>query len=190
MQWSSPHRADTPTGHRSKHRWAGLTRRLCPRISTLWGSEGAPASRQLFRLAVWLLLFCIFLLQMTQLVEIKPVHPKRNQLWIFIVRTDTEAEAPILWPPDMKSQLVGKKNKNKNLDSGKDWGQGEKRAAEDEMVRWHHWLSEHEFEQTPGDGDGQGSLACCSPWGLQESDTTEWPNNNNSCWRHSSQKSV
>ena len=131
MRWSSPHRADPPTGHRSKHRRAGLTRRLCLRISTLWGSEGAPASGQLFRLAVWSLLFCIFLLQVTQLVQIKPVHPKRNQFWIFIVRTDAEAEAPILWPPDMKSQLVGKKKKTLIL--GKIEGKGRRGQ---QRMRW------------------------------------------------------
>ena len=91
------------------------------------------------------------------------VNPKGNQPWIFIGRA--VAEAPILWPPAAKSQLVGK-----DPDAGKDWGQ-KKRAAEDEMVGWHHQLSGHEFEQTPGDSGGQESLACCSPWGHKESDT-------------------
>ena len=81
--------------------------------------------------------------------EIKPVNPKWNQSWIFIGRTDTEAEAPILWPPDAKNWLIGK-----DLDAGKDWRQEEKRATEDEMVGWHHWLSGHEFEHAPGAGDG------------------------------------
>ena len=100
--------------------------------------------------------------------EIKPVNPKGNQPWIFIGRTDAEAEAPILWPPDAKSQLIGK-----DPDAGKDWGQEEvKRVTENEMVRWHHKLSGHEFEQTPGDSEGQGRLVCCSPWGFKESDTT------------------
>ena len=90
--------------------------------------------------------------------EIKPVNPKGNQPWIFIGRTD--AEAPILWSPDSKNQLIGK-----DPDAGKDWRQKEKGAAEDEMVGWHHRLSGHEFEQTLGDSEGQGSLACCSPWG-------------------------
>ena len=88
---------------------------------------------------------------------------KENPPWIFMGRTD--AETPILWPPDSKNWLTGK-----DLDAGKDWGQKEKGAAEDKMVGWHHWLNE--FEQTPGVGDGQGSLACCSPWGCKESDTT------------------
>ena len=90
---------------------------------------------------------------------IKPVNPKGNQIWIFIGRTDAEAETPILWPPDAKSQLIGK-----DPDAGKDWGQEVKRVTEDEMAGWHHWLNGHEFEQTPGDSEGQGSLVCCSPW--------------------------
>ena len=92
--------------------------------------------------------------------EIQPVHPKGNQLWIFIGRTDAEAEALILWPPDAKSQLTGK-----DPDAGKDWRQEEKGTTQDEMVGWHHRLNGHEFEQTPGGGEGQGSLARCSPWG-------------------------
>ena len=105
--------------------------------------------------------------------EVKPVHPKGNQSWIFIGRTDAEAEAPILWPPDVKSRLI-----RKDADAGKDWRQEEKGATEDEMVGWHHWLNGHEFEQTLGDGEGQGSLVCCSPWGRKESDMTEWLNKN------------
>ena len=104
--------------------------------------------------------------------EIKPVNPKGNQPWIFIRRTDTEAEAPILWPPDAKSQLTGK-----DPDVGKDWGQEEKGMTEDEMFGWHHRLSGHEFEQTLADSEGQGRLAWCSPWGHKESDTTEQLNN-------------
>ena len=86
--------------------------------------------------------------------EIKPVNPKGNQPWIFIGRTDAKAVAPILWSPDAKSRLIGK-----DPDAGKNWRQGEKRATEDEMVGWHHWLKRHEFEQILGDGEGQGSLA-------------------------------
>ena len=100
--------------------------------------------------------------------EIKPVNPKGNQSWIFIGRADAEAEASVLWPPDEKNCLVGK-----NPYSGKDWRQEEKGLTEDEMVWWHHWLDGHDCEQTPGVGDGQVSLACCSPWGLKESDMTE-----------------
>ena len=99
--------------------------------------------------------------------EIQPFHPKGNQSWIFSGRTDPEAETPILWLPDVKNWLTGK-----DPDAGKDWGQ-EQGMTEDEMVGWHHWLDRHEFEQAPGVGDGQGILACCSPWGCKESDMTE-----------------
>ena len=99
--------------------------------------------------------------------EIQPVHPKGDQSWIFIGRTDAAAETPILWPPDVKNWLTGK-----DPDAGKDWRQ-EKGTTEDEMVGWHHWLDGNEFEQALGVGDGQRSLACCSPWGHKESDTTE-----------------
>ena len=97
---------------------------------------------------------------------IKPVSPKGNQSWIFISRTAAEAEAPILWPPDAKSQLIGE-----DPDAGKDWGQ-EKEVTEDEMVRWHHKFSGHEIERTLEDSEGQESLTCCSPWGRKESDVT------------------
>ena len=100
--------------------------------------------------------------------EIQPVNPKGNQSWIFIGRTDAEAEAPLLWPPDAKSRLI-----RKDPDAGKDWGQEEKGMTENEMVGWHHWHNGHEFESTPGVGDGQGGLVCCSPWSHQGSDTTE-----------------
>ena len=103
--------------------------------------------------------------------EIQPVHPKGNQSWIFIGRTDAEAETPILWPPRAKSWLSGK-----DPDAGRDWGQEEKGMTEDEMARWHHRLHGHEFEWTPGVGDGQGGLACCGSWGRKEPDTTEWLN--------------
>ena len=100
--------------------------------------------------------------------EIKPVHPKGDQSWIFTGRTDAEAEATKLWPPDVKNWLIGK-----DPDAGKDWRQEEKGTTEDEMVGWHHWLNGHEFEQVPGVGDGQRSLECYSPWVHKESDTTE-----------------
>ena len=100
--------------------------------------------------------------------EIKPVNPKGNQSWIFIGRSDAEAQDPITWPPDGKNKLTGK-----DPDAGKDWGQEEKGLTEDEMVGWHHRLDGHEFEQALGVGDRQGSLACCSPWGCKELDTTE-----------------
>ena len=100
--------------------------------------------------------------------EIQPVHSKENQSWIFIGRTDVEAETLILWPPHVKNCLTGK-----DPVAGKDWRLEEKGTTEDEMAGWHHWLYGHEFEQTLGVGDGQGGLACCSPWGREESDTTE-----------------
>ena len=100
--------------------------------------------------------------------EIKPVHPKGNQSWVYIGRTDAVAEAPILWPPDVKSQLI-----RKDPDAGKDWRQKEKGLTEDEMVGWHHRLDEHEFEEAPGNGEGQGSLVCCSPWGHKDLDMSE-----------------
>ena len=87
--------------------------------------------------------------------EIQPVHPKGNQSWIFIGRTDAEAETPILWPPDAKNWLIGK-----DPDAGKDWRRHKKGSTEGEMVGWHHRLNGHEFEQAPGAGDGQGSLVC------------------------------
>ena len=92
--------------------------------------------------------------------EIQPVHPKGNQSWIFIGRTDAEAETPILWPPDMKNWLIWK-----DPDAGKDWRREEKGMTEDEMVEWHHRLDGHEFEEALGVRDGQGSLECCSLWG-------------------------
>ena len=96
--------------------------------------------------------------------EIQPVHPKGNQSWVLIGRTDAEAETPVLWPPD------------KDPDARKYWRQEEKGTTEDEMVGWHYRLIGHEFEQALGAGDGQGSLVCCSPWGRKELDTTEWLN--------------
>ena len=98
--------------------------------------------------------------------ESKLVNPKGNQPWIVIERTDAKAEAPKFWPSDTKSQLFGK-----DLGVGKDWRQEEKGVTEDDMVGCHHWLNGHEFEQIPGDNEGQGSLACYSPWGCKESDT-------------------
>jgi len=110
--------------------------------------------------------------------DIKPVHPKGNQSWLFIGRTDAEAEAPIFWPPAAKNWLTGK-----DPDAGKDWRQEEKGMAEDEMVGWHHQLNGHEFEQALGVGAGQGGLACCSPWGCKESDMTEQLNWTDLCYQ-------
>ena len=119
--------------------------------------------------------------------KIQSVHPKGDQSWVFIGKTDFEAETPILWPPYVKSWLIGK-----DPDAGRDWGQEEKGTAEDEMAGWHHRLDGHEFGLTPGVGDGQGGLACCNSWRGKESDTTERLNwttiftKSQQCFRYSS----
>ena len=100
--------------------------------------------------------------------EIQSINPKGNQSWIFIGKTDAEAEIPIFWPPDAKNWLTGK-----DPDAGKDWRWEKKGPTKDEMVGWHHRLDGHEFEQALGVGDGQKSLVCYSPWGCKESDMTE-----------------
>ena len=104
--------------------------------------------------------------------EIKLINPKGNQPWTFTGRTAAEAELPILWSPDVKSQLTGK-----DSDAGKDWGQEEKGVTHDKKVGWHHQLKQQELEQTLGDNEGQGSLACYSLWGCKGSDATQWLNN-------------
>ena len=100
--------------------------------------------------------------------DIQPVNPKGDQSWIFIGRTDAEAETPILWPPEVKNWLI-----RKDPDAGKDWRQEEKGTTENEMVGWHRRFDGHEFEQAPRVGDRQGSMVCCSPWGCKDSDMTE-----------------
>ena len=100
--------------------------------------------------------------------EIQPVHPKRSQSWIFIGKTDVEAETPVLGPPHVKIWLIGK-----DSEAGRGWGQEKKGTTEDEMAGWHHGLDGRESEWTPGDGDGQGGLASCDSWGCKEWDTTE-----------------
>ena len=120
--------------------------------------------------------FCTVVLEKTlesflDCKEIQTVHLKGDQSWVFIGRTDVEAETPILWPPDAKSWLIWK-----DPDVGKDWRREEKGTTEDEMVGWHHQLNGHEFGWTPGVGDGQGVLECFSPWGRKQLDTTEWLN--------------
>ena len=100
--------------------------------------------------------------------EIQPVHPKRDQSWVFIGRIDVETETPILWPPDAKSWFIWK-----DPDAGKDWRQEEKGTTEDEMVGWHHQLNGHRTGWTPGVDDGHGGLMCCGSWGCKELDTTE-----------------
>ena len=100
--------------------------------------------------------------------DIQPAYLKGNQSWIFTGKTDDEAEAPVFWLPYVKNWFI-----RKYPDAGKDWRQEEKGTIENEMVGWHHRLDGHEFDQTSGVGDGQGSLECCSPWGRKELDTTE-----------------
>ena len=101
--------------------------------------------------------------------EIQQVHSKGDQPWDIFGKNDAKAETPVLWPPYVKSWLIGK-----DSDAGRDWGQEEKGRTEDEMAGWHHWLDGLESEWSPGVGDGQGGLACCDSWGRKESDTTEW----------------
>ena len=132
------------------HRWESWTRKKakCQRINTFWTvvlekTLESPMDSK----------------------EIKPVNPKGNQPWVFTGRNDAKAEAPILCPA--KRWLIGK-----DPGAGKDWRQEEKEATEDEMVGWHHQFNVHMFEQNSGDSEGQGNLACCSPWGCQELDTT------------------
>ena len=103
--------------------------------------------------------------------EIQPVHSKGDQSWVFFGRNDAKAETPVLWPPHVKSWLIGK-----DFAAGRDWGQEEKGMTEDEMAGWHHQLNGCEYEWTPGVGDGQGGLVCCDSWGCKESDMTEWLN--------------
>ena len=103
--------------------------------------------------------------------KIQPVHSEGDQPWDFFGSNDAKAESPVLWPPHVKSWLIGK-----DSDAGRDWGQEEKGMTEDEIAGWHHWLDEHEFGWTPGVDDRQGGRACCSSWGHKESDTTEWLN--------------
>ena len=100
--------------------------------------------------------------------EIQPVHPKGDQSWVSMGRTEAEAKTPVLWPPDVKSWLSGK-----DPDAGRDWGQEEKGMTEDEMAGWHHRLNGHGYGWTLGVGDRQGGLVCCGSWGCKESDTTE-----------------
>ena len=104
--------------------------------------------------------------------EVKPVNPKGHRPWIFSGMTDGDAEASILWPPDAKSQLIGK-----CPDAGKVWGPEDKAATEEEMDGWHHQLNEQEFEQTLEESEGPGSLRCCSLQGRKDLDTTGWMNN-------------
>ena len=164
---------DEPRQHIKKHRHYFLDR--CPSSQSYGFSSSHVWMWELDHKESWVLknwCFWTVVLEKTlesplDLKEMKPLNPKGNQPWLFIERTDAEAEAPILWPPDAKSWHTGK-----DSDAGKDWGQEEKGTTEDKTVGWHHWLNEHESEQTPGDSEGQGSLGCCSPWGSRELDMT------------------
>ena len=109
-----------------------------------------------------------------RLLRVPWIARRSNQPWIFFGRTDAEAEAPILWRTDAKSQLLGK-----DLNAGKHCGQEKNGVTEDEIVGCHHWLNGHEFEQILGDSEGQGNLACCSPQSWKELDMTLLPRNNN-----------
>ena len=134
--------------------------------NSLWDSSKSNFPERLFLLA-----FCAYPIEVTHSdLDLEKSILLRLYIVgvIFIGRTDTEAESPIIWPPDAKSQVIGK-----DPDAGSNWGQEEKGVTEDEMVGWHHQLNGHEIEQTPGDGEGQGHLMCCSPWGCKESDMTE-----------------
>ena len=121
--------------------------------------------------------WCFWTVVLEKILASPLVNPKGNQPWIFMGRIDAKAEIPILWPPDGKSWLTGK-----DPDAGKDLKAGGEGGNKGEMVGWHHQLNGHEFEQAPGDGEGQGSLVCCNPWFSKELDTTEWLRNNTFIW--------
>ena len=156
--------------------WGGRVRDLFNKPSrwflhSLKFEKHWPRAKGLYSFFFWVFLRCWRKTLETPLDcrEIQPkIHSKGDQSWVFIGRTDAKAETPILWPPHAKSWLFGK-----DSDPGRDWGQEEKGTTEDEMAGWHHRLDGHEFEWTPGVGDGQGGLACCNSWGCKESDTTE-----------------
>ena len=150
--------------------WAKTWAQVCRILSPLWELN----HKESWALKNW----CFWTVVLEKTLEspldckgIQPVHSKGDQSWVFIGRTDAEAETPIFRSPDAKSWLI-----RKDPDAGKNWGQEEKGTTEDEMVGWHHQLDEHEFEQAVEVGNGQGSLPCCSPWGPKALDPTEWMN--------------
>ena len=150
MQAHSPIKGPLP--HRQAASSFGHSLEIAKQTGVKWGGENRkqtlPVSPHF-----WRRLFKVpWTARSSDQSLLKEINPE------YSLRTDAEAEAPIPWPPDMKSQLIGK-----DPDAGKDWGQ-DKGVTEDEMVGWHHLLNEHEFEQTPGDSEGQGSLVCCSLW--------------------------
>ena len=136
-------------------------------VAPLCRSTPAPSQPTLLSWCFWTVVLEKTLESPLDCKEIQPVHPKGDQSWVFIGRTDAEAETPVLWPPDANSWLI-----LKDHDAGKDWGQ-EKGMTEDEIIGWHHQLNGHGFGRTPGVGDGQGGLACCGSPGLKEMETTE-----------------
>ena len=154
--------------HRVRHDWSDLA--AAAAATSMWElnykQSWAPKNR-----CFWTVMLEKTLESPLDCREIQPVHPKGDQSWVFIGRTDVEVETPILWPPHAKSWLIGK-----DPDAGRDWGQEEKGMTEDEMVGWHHRLHGHGFGWIPGVGDGQGGLACCGSWGRKESDMSEWLN--------------
>ena len=145
-----------------------------------FSQRGCFSSSHIWRLEVvyeesWAKYWCIWTVALEKILEspldckeIQPVHPKEDQPWVFIERTDVEAETPILWPPGAKSWLIGK-----DSDAGRDWGQEKKGMTEDEMGGWCHWLNGHGFGWTLGVGDGQVCLVYCGSWGCKDLDTTE-----------------
>ena len=153
-----------PSGFPRQEYWSGL-----PVPSPVWMWElDYKESWTLKNWCFWTVVLGKILESHLDCKEIQPVHPKGDQSWVFIGRTDVEAATLILWPPDEKSWLIWK-----DPDVGKDWGQEEKGTAEDEIIGWHNWLDGHGFGWTPGVGDGQGGLACCCSWGRKELDATE-----------------
>ena len=154
--------------HRVRHDWSDLA--VAAAAAWMWElgykQSWAPKNR-----CFWTVMLEKTVESLLDCKEIQPVHPKGDQSWVFIGRTDVEAETPILWPPHANSWLIWK-----DPDVGKDWGQEEQGMTEDEMVGWHHQLNGHGFGWIPGVGEGQGGLACCGSWGCKESDMTEWLN--------------
>ena len=146
-------------------------RRQPTRLCRPWGSPGKNTGVGCHFLLHHIFIAIYYRVLYNAIIYIQPVHPKGNQSWVFIGRTDAEAESLVLGPPDVKNWLIWK-----DPDAGKDWGREEKGTTEDEMVGWHHWLTGQGFGWTPGAGDGLGGLVCCSSWGRKESDAAEWLN--------------
>ena len=138
------------------------------RVGYNWSDLAAAAAAAQEILYFWTVVLEKTLKSPLDCKKIQPVHSEGDQPWDFFGRNDTKAETPVLWPSHVKSWLIGK-----DSDAGRDWGQEEKGTTEDEMAAWHRWPDGRESEWTPGDGEGQGGLACCDSWGCKESDMTE-----------------